>query len=267
VAKTSSTAGLISRTRYEPYGATAAGTEPTIGFTGHLNAANLGLVDMQQRFYDPVAGRFLSIGPVVTDAGTGGGFNRYAYANNSPYKYVDPDGRDSCVAQSGGGQTCTYTVNTTVGGAAAMTVGAGIWNTGVAIYNHAATKDKSESGSAASAKVAEKAVERKDAYVVRVQAQGTTLKNETSVPIVGSTPIKAEAVQYALGVTAAGLTSKEQAKMAPAFNKASDWVNAVAASGGFGPEGARSQTFRVPGNTPGEARVDVEVIKGHNIVQ
>jgi hypothetical protein len=44
VAKTSSTAGLISRTRYEPYGATAAGTEPTIGFTGHLNAANLALV-------------------------------------------------------------------------------------------------------------------------------------------------------------------------------------------------------------------------------
>lgn len=25
---------------------------------------------------------------------TGGGFNRYAYANNNPYKYVDPDGRN-----------------------------------------------------------------------------------------------------------------------------------------------------------------------------
>jgi RHS repeat-associated protein len=93
VAKTSSTAGLISRTRYEPYGATAAGTEPTIGFTGHLNAANLGLVDMQQRFYDPVAGRFLSIDPVVTDANTATGFNRYSYAADNPYRYVDPDGR------------------------------------------------------------------------------------------------------------------------------------------------------------------------------
>ena len=93
VAKTNAGAGLISRTRYEPYGATAAGVEPTIGFTGHLNAANLGLVDMQQRFYDPVAGRFLSIDPVVTDANTGGSFNRYAYANNSPYKYIDPDCR------------------------------------------------------------------------------------------------------------------------------------------------------------------------------
>ena len=30
---------------------------------------------------------------MVTDANTGGSFNRYAYANNSPYKYIDPDGR------------------------------------------------------------------------------------------------------------------------------------------------------------------------------
>ena len=94
VAKTNSSAGLISRTRYEPYGATAAGAEPTIGFTGHLNAANLGLVDMQQRFYDPVAGRFLSIDPVTTDANNGSSFNRYNYANNNPYRFVDPDGRN-----------------------------------------------------------------------------------------------------------------------------------------------------------------------------
>jgi hypothetical protein len=30
---------------------------------------------------------------VVTDANTGGRFNRYAYANNSPYRCIDPDGR------------------------------------------------------------------------------------------------------------------------------------------------------------------------------
>jgi uncharacterized protein RhaS with RHS repeats len=49
---------------------------------------------MQQRYYDPVAGRFLSVDPVVTDAKTGSSFNRYAYASNSPYKYIDPDGRN-----------------------------------------------------------------------------------------------------------------------------------------------------------------------------
>jgi RHS repeat-associated protein len=93
VALTDATGKLISRTRYEPYGLTAAGPTPVIGFTGHVNAADIGLVYMQQRYYDPVAGRFLSIDPVVTDANSGGGFNRYAYANNSPYKYIDPDGR------------------------------------------------------------------------------------------------------------------------------------------------------------------------------
>lgn len=36
----------------------------------------------------------MSTDPVLTDANTAGSFNRYTYANNSPYKYIDPDGRD-----------------------------------------------------------------------------------------------------------------------------------------------------------------------------
>ena len=47
---------------------------------------------MQQRYFDPIAGRFLSVDPVVTDTQTGDDFNRYVYANGNPYKYVDPDG-------------------------------------------------------------------------------------------------------------------------------------------------------------------------------
>ncbi len=46
---------------------------------------------MQQRYYDPLAGRFLSVDPVTTDAASGEGFNRYAYGHNNPYKYVDPE--------------------------------------------------------------------------------------------------------------------------------------------------------------------------------
>jgi len=46
---------------------------------------------MQARYYDPVIGRFLSNDPVgFRDVHS---FNRYAYANNNPYKYTDPDGR------------------------------------------------------------------------------------------------------------------------------------------------------------------------------
>jgi len=34
-----------------------------------------------------------STDPIAADPSTGAHFNRYAYANNNPYKYVDPDGR------------------------------------------------------------------------------------------------------------------------------------------------------------------------------
>ncbi|WP_228150428.1 RHS repeat-associated core domain-containing protein [Acinetobacter puyangensis] len=51
-----------------------------------------GLSYMQARYYDPVIGRFLGVDPVDYQEDNLHGFNRYAYANNNPYKYVDPDG-------------------------------------------------------------------------------------------------------------------------------------------------------------------------------
>ena len=99
----------LNRTRYEPYGFTAAGTKPgpatsSIGFTGHVNDPETDLVYMQQRYYDPIAGRFLSVDPVVTDVNTGAGFGLYTYVNNNPYGSIDPDGRfsnDDCRAMAG----------------------------------------------------------------------------------------------------------------------------------------------------------------------
>lgn len=63
------------------------------GFTGHTEDMNSDLVYMQQRYYDPSIGRFLSIDPVDSNPNNPMTFNRYAYANNNPYKYIDPDGR------------------------------------------------------------------------------------------------------------------------------------------------------------------------------
>ena len=99
VARTNASGQLISTTRYEPYGYVASGAAPTIGFTGHVNDADTGLTYMQQRYYDPVAGRFLSIDPVTTDVNTGGSFNRYWYADNNPYTKIDPDGRSAISAE------------------------------------------------------------------------------------------------------------------------------------------------------------------------
>jgi uncharacterized protein RhaS with RHS repeats len=50
---------------------------------------------MQQRYYDPFAGRMLSTDPIGTDVDTGSSFNRFDYAQNSPYVYIDPDGREA----------------------------------------------------------------------------------------------------------------------------------------------------------------------------
>ncbi|MBB2486349.1 RHS repeat-associated core domain-containing protein [Mitsuaria sp. WAJ17] len=99
VARTGPTKALISRTRYEPYGYVAAGAKPSastsqVGFTGHVQDAETELVYMQQRYYDPIAGRFLSVDPIVTDANTGKGFGLYTYVDNNPYTKVDPDGRE-----------------------------------------------------------------------------------------------------------------------------------------------------------------------------
>lgn len=88
---------VIDRTNWEPYGAAIA--KPTYdgaGYTGHVMDGTTGLTYMQQRYYDPQIGRFLSVDPVTANSGTGGNFNRYWYANNNPYKFFDPDGRYVC---------------------------------------------------------------------------------------------------------------------------------------------------------------------------
>ena len=96
VATTDASGALIERTNYEPYGSAINKTVDGIGYTGHVMDGATGLTYMQQRYYDPTLGRFLSVDPVSASSGTGGNFNRYWYANNSPYKFNDPDGRRPC---------------------------------------------------------------------------------------------------------------------------------------------------------------------------
>ncbi|MEQ1513210.1 MAG: RHS repeat-associated core domain-containing protein [Lysobacteraceae bacterium] len=98
VAVTNEVGAVIERNDYEPYGAIIGKPNYSgIGYTGHVMDAATGLTYMQQRYYDQSIGRFLSVDPVTADSMTGSNFNRYKYASNNPYKYVDPDGRqDAC---------------------------------------------------------------------------------------------------------------------------------------------------------------------------
>jgi RHS repeat-associated protein len=95
VAVTNASGAVIERTQYEPYGAIVGGAKKQgIGYTGHVMDAATGLTYMQQRYYDPQVGRFLSVDPVTAlDNGDMRHLNRYAYAYNNPYRFTDPDGR------------------------------------------------------------------------------------------------------------------------------------------------------------------------------
>ncbi|MBL8296833.1 MAG: hypothetical protein JNN30_00665, partial [Rhodanobacteraceae bacterium] len=128
--RTSNSAGAPSgRDDYKPYG---WGPTPLSkpSFTGHVADAETGLIYMQARYYDPYAGRFMATDPVAANPGS---FNRYWYANNNPYKNVDPDGRNPIAGAAAG---CALTGPGCPGGAIIGAVaGVIIGAAGVAIYN------------------------------------------------------------------------------------------------------------------------------------
>jgi len=107
VAKTDANGNVVERTTFEPYGAVVGGAVADgPGYTGHVSDAATGLSYMQQRYYDPEVGLFLSIDPVAVNGPKNN--SRYAYAANNPYRFIDPDGRD-CISKDGT-TTCSIPV-------------------------------------------------------------------------------------------------------------------------------------------------------------
>ncbi|QLQ27771.1 MAG: hypothetical protein HZT39_05335 [Pseudoxanthomonas sp.] len=84
---------VTERTNYDPYGGAINKTVDGVGYTGHVMDPVTGLTYMQQRYYDPAIGRFLSVDPISAITSPVGLFNRYRYAANNPFRFVDPDGR------------------------------------------------------------------------------------------------------------------------------------------------------------------------------
>jgi RHS repeat-associated protein len=87
---------VIWRESYRPYGdrltKSAAGKPNTVWFTSRREDGETGLVYMGARYYDPMVGRFVSTDPKGFDESNIHSYNRFAYANNNPYRYLDPDG-------------------------------------------------------------------------------------------------------------------------------------------------------------------------------
>ena len=102
-AATDSSGNLLWKETYKPYGerlTNAANSNAGAGknklyFHGKKTESINGGVNLSYfgaRYFDPSIGRFMGIDPEGFNPNSVHSFNRYAYGNNNPYKYVDPDG-------------------------------------------------------------------------------------------------------------------------------------------------------------------------------
>ena len=62
------------------------------GFCGQEHLDDFDLINLNARLYDPILGRFLSPDPFVQQPDNTQNLNRYAYALNNPFNYMDPSG-------------------------------------------------------------------------------------------------------------------------------------------------------------------------------
>ena len=145
VALVNQSGNVVAKYVYDAWGngkvCNASGTENTSSsFIGNINPfryrgyyydVETGLYYLQTRYYDPQAGRFLSpdsvdyIAPDII-----GGLNLYAYCNNNPVMYADPDGHFFLLALIIGAIVGAVVGGTAIG--AAVGAGVGLAATGAA---------------------------------------------------------------------------------------------------------------------------------------
>ena len=107
VAVTDASGNVVERTQYAPYGQVLNRPEHDgPGYTKHEEDAATGLTNMQQRYDDKALGRMLSTDPMDVDPGTGANFNRYAYAADNPYRFIDPSGMAPTQPVAASSDTC-----------------------------------------------------------------------------------------------------------------------------------------------------------------
>ena len=117
VLETNAQAQVVRQVDYRAYGMEVMDApRPGPGYTGHYRDVGTGLVYMQQRYYDPMLGIFLSVDPVTAYSNPIGQFHRYRYANNNPYSFTDPDGREIRSINSANNQKIEGYINSQAAG-------------------------------------------------------------------------------------------------------------------------------------------------------
>ena len=93
---TDANGSVVWKEAYRPYGERVsnplAEAGNAIGFAGRPYDAATGLSYLGGRYYDPGVGRFIAVDSATPKPEGVHGINRYSYANNNPYRFVDPDG-------------------------------------------------------------------------------------------------------------------------------------------------------------------------------
>lgn len=94
---TNADGAVVWKETYLPYGnrlqVPVDGANNQLWFAGKQFDPDTGLSYMGARYYIPLLGRFAGFDPKDFSPDNPHSFNRYAYANNNPYRYVDPDGK------------------------------------------------------------------------------------------------------------------------------------------------------------------------------
>ncbi|MCL1487808.1 MAG: RHS domain-containing protein [Marinobacter sp.] len=92
LAATDSSGAVVWQQAYDPWGESVTTTANNRAFTGKWRDLDTGLNDYFARWQSSSIGRFTQIDDAPWHESNIHSFNRYAYANNSPYRYKDPDG-------------------------------------------------------------------------------------------------------------------------------------------------------------------------------
>src|SRR6266571_5679293 len=104
IAATDSAGNVIWRENYRPYGERTKNQPASAGNRQFFHAKpfdqDSGLSYFGARYYDPVVGRFMGVYPKGFDEKNLYSFNRYAYGNNNPYRFLDPNGQWSTDAHN-----------------------------------------------------------------------------------------------------------------------------------------------------------------------
>jgi len=92
IAATDDTGTVVWQQAYDPWGEPVTTTANNRAYNGKWRDLETGLNDYAARWQSSSIGRFTQIDKAPWHEGNIHSFNRYAYANNSPYRYKDPDG-------------------------------------------------------------------------------------------------------------------------------------------------------------------------------